>query len=81
MLYYYEKDLWINFFKKLGFQIVISDSSNKEILDNGNNIAPSESCLSLKLYLGHIINLKKMWLYTYTKNILHKEKWTSMHKF
>lgn len=58
LLYYYEKDLWINFFKKLGFQIVISDSSNKEILDNGNNIAPSESCLSLKLYLGHIINLK-----------------------
>lgn len=57
-MYYYDKDFWLEFFKNLGVKTVISDVSNKQILDNGTNLANSEACLSLKLYLGHIVNLK-----------------------
>lgn len=58
LLYFYDKDLWLEFIKYLGYTALISDFSNKKILEDGTQIAPSEACLSLKLYLGHIINLK-----------------------
>ena len=45
-------------FKELGFDIVISDITNKKIIEDGIKIANDEACLSLKIYLGHIINLK-----------------------
>ena len=58
MLYYYDKDLWIEFFKNLGIDVIISPNTNKKIVDSGTTLAPSEACLSLKIYLGHIIELK-----------------------
>ena len=58
MLYYYDKDLWIEFLKKLGLNIVISPNTNKKMVDLGTKLAPSEACLSLKVYLGHILELK-----------------------
>lgn len=58
LLYYYDKDLWLEFIKYLGYTPIISDYSNKKILEDGTKIAPDEACLSLKLYLGHIINLQ-----------------------
>ena len=58
MLYYYDKDLWIEFFKNLGIDVIITPNTNKKIVDSGTKLAPSEACLSLKIYLGHIIELK-----------------------
>ena len=58
LLYYYDKDLWLEFIKYLGYTPIISDYSNKKILEDGTKIAPDEVCLSLKLYLGPIINLQ-----------------------
>lgn len=58
LLYYYDKDLWIEFFKKLRQDIIISRKTNKKIIEDGTKIAPNESCLALKIFLGHIIELK-----------------------
>ena len=58
LLYYYDETLWLEFFKNLHIQTVISDKSNKKILSDGEKIANSEACLSLKMYLGHIKNLE-----------------------
>lgn len=57
LLYYYYSDLWIYFFKKLGYDIVFSDNTNKLIIQDGNSLANDEACLSLKIYLGHVKNL------------------------
>lgn len=58
LLYYRYQDLWKNFFKELGCKVVVSDKSNQEILEKGIKKSIDEACLSLKLYLGHIDNLK-----------------------
>lgn len=50
--------MWINFFENLGYKTIISPPTNKQILENGVNIANDEACLSLKIYLGHILELK-----------------------
>lgn len=57
LLFHKYKDLWINFFKELGCNVIISNKSNKKILEDGCHLAQDEACLSLKLYLGHVNSL------------------------
>lgn len=56
-LYYRNYILWKNFFEKLNCHIVLSPESSKEILDIGTKYSIDESCLSSKIYLGHIASL------------------------
>ena len=58
LFYYYFSDLWINFFEHLGFTVVISPKTNKEILDLGIKYSNDEMCISLKNYIGHVLYLK-----------------------
>lgn len=58
MYYYYYKDLWINLLKQLGFEIIISPKTNKQIMNLGNQYAYDEMCLSLKNYIGHVAYLQ-----------------------
>lgn len=58
MYYYYFDDLWINFFKFLKIDVIISPKTNKEILDLGIKYSSDEMCLSMKNYIGHIACLK-----------------------
>ncbi len=57
--YYYFHALWKTFFSELGFDVVTSGPTNRRKLDAGIQIAPSEACLPLKCYLGHLIALLK----------------------
>ena len=57
LLFHKYKNLWINFFKELGCEVIISNKSNKKILEEGCKYAQDEACLSLKLYLGHVNSL------------------------
>lgn len=58
LFYYYYQTLIITFLKELDIDICLSDPSTKKTLEDGKKYAPSESCISLKLFLGHINNLK-----------------------
>lgn len=53
-LYYRHYILWKTFFEKLNCHIVLSPETTKEILDIGTNYSIDESCLSSKIYLGHV---------------------------
>ncbi len=57
LLYYKYKYLWETFFSELGFQIVLSSESNKEILQNGIKFSIDECCLPTKIYMGHVYYL------------------------
>lgn len=56
-LFYRYKYFWEEFFSSLGFSIVFSDFSNKNILENGKKIAVSEDCIAFKMFLGHVNDL------------------------
>jgi predicted CoA-substrate-specific enzyme activase len=50
--------LWHRFFTELGFEVVLSDLSSKEIFEKGIDTIPSESvCYPAKLSHGHMMNL------------------------
>lgn len=56
---YFYHDLYENYFKNLGINIVYSDVTNKEIINLGDKLANSEMCLSLKIFLGHVASISK----------------------
>lgn len=57
--------LWATFFKELGFNVVLSDQSNKKMYLKGQHTIPSDTvCYPAKLAHGHIENLL-------SKNIEH----------
>lgn len=56
-LYYRHYILWKNYFEKLGCHIILSPESTKELLLLGDSYSIDESCLSSKMYLGHVAYL------------------------
>jgi len=53
-LYYRYNILWKTFFEKLNCNVILSPDTNKEIIDLGKNYSIDESCLSSKIYMGHV---------------------------
>ncbi len=58
LLFHKYETLWKTFFNNLGCDIIYSSPTNKLILDKGVNFSVDESCLPLKIYLGHVNDIK-----------------------
>lgn len=69
LFYYRYQTLIKTFFNELDIEYVISDPSNKKILEDGKKLAPDEACISLKLFLGHLKNLENRCNYIFVPRI------------
>jgi len=58
MFYYRDYILWEAFLNKLGFDIIVSGKTSKEILDNGVKYCSGDNCLPIKVFYGHVYSLK-----------------------
>lgn len=58
LLFYKYGNLWMEFFENLGLDVIISPNTTKETLEIGKKYVIDESCLSMKIYMGHIDYLK-----------------------
>ncbi len=45
------------FFSDLGIEIVLSDKTTKQTMTEGSALVVPETCLPIKVYVGHILNL------------------------
>lgn len=57
LAYYSNQKLWNTFFTKLGCELVYSNDTNIDILKHGIKYSIDESCLSVKIFIGHVYNL------------------------
>lgn len=57
MFHYQNPILYEAFFNNLGIDVVYSDDTNKEIIEEGKKYSIDENCLAAKIYLGHVANL------------------------
>lgn len=57
LLYYDYKDLLNNFLDEINISYITSGKTNKKTIDDGKNILVDESCLSLKIFFGHICEI------------------------
>lgn len=48
---------WHGFFTDLGIKIVLSDKTTKQTMSAGSSLVVSETCLPVKVYVGHVLNL------------------------
>jgi len=48
---------WKAFFTELGFDLILSDKTNKKIINDGVQAAVAETCFPMKATLGHVMNL------------------------
>lgn len=58
LFYYKYYSLWKTFFEELGAELVVSDRTSKKILNDGSKYCIDESCLPIKIFHGHVENLK-----------------------
>jgi len=54
LLYHHYHDVWDLFFKELGCEVVYSPKTTKSILEEGKRHIVDESCLSMKIHMGHV---------------------------
>lgn len=59
LTYYAYLPLWKAFFEALGCEVVVSDKTSKGILDKGVEYAVNDACIPIKLFHGHVYNLKE----------------------
>ena len=57
-LFYYELfPYWKAFFTELGYRVVLSDPTTKEVIHRGVERVPAETCFPIKVAFGHVENL------------------------
>ncbi len=55
LIYWKRPYFWENFFESLGFEILLSPKTNREIVEIGVKASDPENCFSNKVYWGHLI--------------------------
>lgn len=57
LLYFRYETLWKGFFKELGVETVISAPTDRAIMETGSSLVVDETCLSAKIFYGHVNSL------------------------
>ena len=58
ILYFHEMfPFWKAFFTELGYRVVLSDATNKELIRKGVENVVAETCFPIKVSHGHVLNL------------------------
>jgi len=58
ILYVHEMfPFWRAFFTELGYRVILSDATNKELIRKGVENVVSETCFPIKVSHGHVLNL------------------------
>ena len=57
LLYYQYYPMWKTLFEVLGAEVVVSPATNKAILNLGVSRAVADTCLPVKILLGHVVSL------------------------
>ncbi|MCK4427975.1 MAG: CoA activase, partial [candidate division Zixibacteria bacterium] len=72
---------WATFFEDLGFEVVASDKTNKQIIREGVDQVLSETCFPVKVAHGHILNLlKKKVDYIFLPSLINMRKENESHE-
>lgn len=74
LLFYEYYSLWITFFEELGAEVIVSQKTNKEILDKGVKNTVDEACLPVKVFHGHVIDLKEKVDFVFVPRIVSVNK-------
>jgi len=74
-LYYYDQfPLWNTYFNEIGFNIILSDDTNRKIINDGIESRVAEPCFPVTVAHGHVLNLiRKKVDFLFVPNIVDAE--------
>lgn len=70
LFYYTYYPMWRTFFNEIGIQTVTSGNTTKTILDKGVREALADACVPVKLFFGHVIDIKDKVDYLYIPRVV-----------
>lgn len=76
LLYYNYFPMWEGFFKTLGVDIIVSAKTTKAILDKGVKHSVDDACLPVKLFFGHVLDIKDKVDYLFLPRMVSVERRT-----
>ena len=76
LLYYHYGDCWLAFLESLGVEVVVSEPTTGEIIATGASLADNETCLPVKVFLGHLMALKEASDYALVPRVVSHRKGT-----
>ena len=57
LLYYQYYPMWQTFFEELGAEVVVSPPTTQTMLSQGSSRVVADTCLPVKVFLGHVLSL------------------------
>ncbi|MFC1592947.1 acyl-CoA dehydratase activase-related protein [Candidatus Omnitrophota bacterium] len=57
LLYYQYYPMWKTFFEELGAEVVVSPPTTQVIISSGSSRVVADTCLPVKVFLGHVLSL------------------------
>jgi len=57
LLYYQYYPMWRTFFEELGMEVVVSSPTTQAMLSQGSSRVVADTCLPVKIFLGHVLSL------------------------
>jgi len=82
LIYWKQPHFWEDFFEELGFKVLLSPPTNKEIVEMGVTASDPETCFAEKVFFGHLLWLDGKCDYIFTPRLkTNKEKLEYCPKF
>jgi len=69
LLYYQYYPMWKTFFEELGAEVVVSPPTTRATLSSGASRVVADTCLPVKIFLGHVLSLVERCDYIFTPAI------------
>lgn len=75
LLFFYYYPFWKVFFEELGFDVVSSQKTTKELVDKGIRVSVPEICVPIKIFNGHVLELLEQDVdYLFIPRMMHIRK-------
>lgn len=74
LFYYKNEKFWTTLFTELGFEYIISPETDRAILSRGEILSIDETCLPIKLLLGHVDWLIGKCDYVFVPRVAYRHK-------
>ena len=69
LLYYQYYPMWKAFFQELGAEVVVSPSTTQSMLEAGSSRVVADTCLPVKVFLGHVLYLAEQCDYMFIPSV------------
>ncbi len=74
LFYYQYYPMWETFFEELGAEVVVSSPTTQTMLSAGSSRVVADTCLPVKVFLGHVLSLVEKCDYIFIPAIRSVQK-------